>query len=191
MILIVGLGNPGKEYATTRHNLGFMVLDALAAKLSVDFKSSSKWSAEIVQTSGGNKAILAKPTTFMNNSGLAVSKLAQFYQISPADIWVVSDDLDLPFGTIRVRQGGNSGGHNGLNSIIEQLGSNEFCRLRVGICRPDTPGTKPDSAIFVLQPFDENASLEPVLSEASEYLLKAIERGHLDSRTKTVIPVID
>lgn len=191
MKLIVGLGNPGKEYATTRHNLGFMVLDALADKLSVEFKSSSKWSAEIAQKSGGNKAILAKPTTFMNNSGLAVSKIAQFYQISPADIWVVSDDLDLPFGKIRARQGGTSGGHNGLNSIIDQLGTDDFGRLRVGIGQADSPNTQPEAAKFVLQSFAKNEVLEPVINEACHYLLEAIESGQLDSHTLTAAPNID
>lgn len=188
MKLIVGLGNPGKEYATTRHNLGFMVLDALAASLGVEFCSSAKWSADLAQTSGDSKVILAKPTTFMNNSGLAVSKLANFYQLTADDIWVVSDDLDLPFGKIRARRGGTSGGHNGLNSIIDQLGTDNFGRLRVGIGQADTPNTQPEAAIFVLQSFAKNEVLEPVVNEACSFLLNAIDSGQLDSHTLITLP---
>ena len=136
--LVVGLGNPGKEYEGTRHNIGFAVLDRLAEKFGCSFRSKWRFSAKIAEAAAGDagKVVLAKPQTFMNRSGMAVNTLLQWLKVEPAQLLVVVDDADLPLGQIRLRIAGGSGGHNGLRSIIETLGGNEeFARLRVGIGR--------------------------------------------------------
>ncbi len=133
MKLVVGLGNPGDSYEQTRHNIGFVVLDKLRRELS---DKSPEWSAEdkhrawVVKEGG---VILAKPVTFMNNSGEAVGSLASFYKIAPEDIIVVHDDIDLPLGKIRIRQQGGTGGHNGVNSVLSHLKSDKFTRVRLGV----------------------------------------------------------
>lgn len=138
MKLVVGLGNPGKKYEKTRHNLGFMVLDALLEKLEPhektfwDEKKDLKVQIKKIN-SNGHSILLVKPTTFMNNSGFAVSKVLNYYKIDPAELMVAHDDLDLPFGKIRVRMGGAAGGHHGVESIIEQLKTDRFLRIRLGI----------------------------------------------------------
>ena len=136
--LVVGLGNPGKEYEGTRHNIGFAVLDRLAEKFGGSFRSKWRFSAKIAEAAVGDagKVVLAKPQTFMNRSGTAVTTLLQWLKVEPAQLLVIVDDADLPLGQIRLRVAGGSGGHNGLRSIIETLGGNEeFARLRVGIGR--------------------------------------------------------
>ena len=136
--LVVGLGNPGKEYEGTRHNIGFAVLDRLAEKFGCSFRSKWRFSAKIAEAAAGDagKVVLAKPQTFMNRSGTAVNTLLQWLKVEPSQLLVIVDDADLPLGQIRLRIAGGSGGHNGLRSIIETLGGNEeFARLRVGIGR--------------------------------------------------------
>lgn len=135
MKLIIGLGNPGKQYEKTRHNAGFMAVDFLMDKIDLgSFKRQSKFKAEIAEgIIGGKKIIIAKPQTYMNNSGEAVQLLQSFYKIDPEDIIVVYDELDLPLGKIRVRDEGSSAGHNGIKSIIEKLGTDKFMRIRIGI----------------------------------------------------------
>jgi PTH1 family peptidyl-tRNA hydrolase len=136
--LVVGLGNPGKEYEGTRHNIGFAVLDRLAEKFGCSFRSKWRFSAKIAEAMAGDagKVVLAKPQTYMNRSGTAVNTLLQWLKVAPAQLLVVVDDADLPLGQIRLRVAGGSGGHNGLRSIIETLGGDEeFARLRVGIGR--------------------------------------------------------
>ncbi len=132
MRLIVGLGNPGKEYAKSKHNVGFMVLDSYAKAFNLKFVKEAKFQGELVKLSD---AVLLKPRTFMNNSGVSVRAVAQFFQIAPEDILIVSDDLDLPFAKLRLREKGSAGGHNGLKSVIENLSSSNFNRLRIGIDR--------------------------------------------------------
>jgi PTH1 family peptidyl-tRNA hydrolase len=141
--LVVGLGNPGKEYERTRHNIGFAVLDCLAEKLDCSFRRKWRFSAEVAEGAVGDagKVVLAKPRTYMNRSGSAVSALLRWLKVEPAQLLVVVDDADLPLGQIRLRASGGSGGHNGLRSIIEALGGNEeFARLRVGIGRSAPAG---------------------------------------------------
>lgn len=144
MKLIVGLGNPGEKYERTRHNLGFMVLDELLEKFepvdktfwdnNKNLKSELKLlPAKSQKLNATSRILLAKPTTFMNNSGFAVSKVLSFYKIAPFELIVIHDDLDLPFGKIRVRFGGASGGHRGVESIINVLGTDKFLRVRLGI----------------------------------------------------------
>lgn len=141
MKLIVGLGNPGDKYKDTRHNVGFMVVDKLAHELGgadAVWETSQKLVAEMAKT---GEVVLAKPTTFMNASGVAVRKIIDFYKMKPEDVWVIHDDLDLPLGKIRIRVGGASAGHHGIDSIIKELGSDKFVRVRLGIGKVKSGGT--------------------------------------------------
>lgn len=172
--LVVGLGNPGKEYEGTRHNIGFAALDRLAKKFGCSFRKKSRFSAMVAEAVAGDagKVMLAKPQTYMNRSGAAVNALLQWLKIEPAHLLVVVDDADLPLGQIRLRVAGGSGGHNGLLSIIETLGGNEeFARLRVGIGRSAPLGA--DISGHVLGRF---APLERELAEqAVTTAVEAIE----------------
>lgn len=148
--LIVGLGNPGREYADTRHNVGFQIVGRLAEKHALSF---SRKQMEALVASGhiaGARVVLAKPQTWMNESGRAVAPLMRFYKVERDHLLVVYDDLDLPLGALRLRAEGGSGGHKGMKSVIEKLGAQDFPRLRVGIGRP--PG-RMDPVDYVLQPF--------------------------------------
>ncbi len=174
--LITGLGNPGREYRQNRHNVGFMVIDCLAAHLGVTF---SRLESRALVTKGlhqGNRLILAKPQTFMNELGSAVGSLARFYKVEMDNILVTYDDVDLPFGVLRLRPGGGSAGQKGMGSIIERLGGDRFPRLRVGIGRP--PG-RMEAAAYVLQDFgrDESAELPAVLDQAVEAILVYVSQG--------------
>ncbi len=136
--LIVGLGNPGPEYSDTRHNVGFWVTDELAARHKVKFRQSAKWQARTARIAGGDgggDVLLAEPMTFMNLSGRAVRELVTFYKIDVADVLVILDDADLPLGKLRLRMSGSAGGHNGLKSIAQELGTQQFSRLRIGVGR--------------------------------------------------------
>jgi PTH1 family peptidyl-tRNA hydrolase len=139
--LIVGLGNPGAEYADTRHNAGFRFLEGLARRLSVALRPESRFAGTVARTQvDGNEVWLLAPQTYMNLSGDAVAKLARYYKIAPERILVVHDELDLVPGIVRLKQGGGAGGHNGLSDIIAKLGSPDFLRLRLGIGRPANSG---------------------------------------------------
>jgi PTH1 family peptidyl-tRNA hydrolase len=165
--LIVGLGNPGREYANNRHNIGFMTADRWAADHAVSFNKIQHHAIIAQGRSGERRVIVAKPQTFMNDSGRAVGALLRFYKVPVEQLLVIFDDLDLPFGVIRVRADGSAGGHNGMRSIIQHLGGNQFARLRIGIGRP--PG-RMDPAAFVLQDFnrDETAELAALLDRAGQ-----------------------
>jgi PTH1 family peptidyl-tRNA hydrolase len=140
LYLIVGLGNPGKDYARTRHNAGFIVLDQLAKRWRGDWKSEKKFSARIARAGRNEReALLCEPHTFMNSSGEAVAAVVNFYRIALARLLVIVDDADLPLGQLRLRPSGSSGGHHGLESIEQHLGSREYARLRVGIGRTAGP----------------------------------------------------
>jgi PTH1 family peptidyl-tRNA hydrolase len=158
MILIVGLGNPGEKYEKTRHNLGFMVVEKLAREM-VDGQWLMVDKFQSLITKHKSSTILAKPQTMMNASGFAVSKLANFYKIKPEDIWIVHDDVDLPLGKIKIRFGGGAAGHHGVESIIEQLGTDDFTRFRLGIGHP---GRGADAQVekYVLREFDVNEASE-------------------------------
>ncbi|MBC8317662.1 MAG: aminoacyl-tRNA hydrolase [Desulfobulbaceae bacterium] len=139
MFLIAGLGNPGSEYENTRHNVGFLFLDHLAELLKVSF-TQSKWQALDARTTlSGEQVLLLKPQTYMNKSGFSVSGAASYYKVSSDNIIVVHDDIDLPFGKLKITVNRGPGGHNGIKSIISHLGSQDFIRIRVGIGRPETP----------------------------------------------------
>lgn len=149
-VLLAGLGNPGPRYAGNRHNVGFMVLDELAARIGGKFKAH-KSGAEVVEGRlAERRVVLAKPRSFMNLSGGPVSATAKFYKIAPDGVVVVHDELDLPFGAVKLKLGGGDNGHNGLRSITESLGTKEYYRVRFGIGRP--PG-RMDPADFVLKDF--------------------------------------
>jgi PTH1 family peptidyl-tRNA hydrolase len=128
--LIVGLGNPGREYVDTRHNVGFMIVDRLAAAAAAEFRLEKGWKSQLART---GPVYLCKPQTYMNLSGEAVRALGDFYKIAPEQMLIVLDDMALPLGKLRLRPSGSAGGHNGLKSVIEQLGTQEIPRLRVGI----------------------------------------------------------
>ena len=161
--LIVGLGNPGPEYETTRHNVGFWFVDHLAAKLKISLAPQSKFFGKAGRD---GDVWLLEPTTYMNRSGQAVAALANFYKITPAEVLVIHDDLDLPPGGIRLKQGGGNGGHNGLKDIQAKLGTPDFWRLRIGIGHPRTLGLSQQVADFVLhQPRkEEQPDIEHALS---------------------------
>ena len=166
--LIVGLGNPGEKYEKTRHNVGFLVVTELARRHGVKFSRNTSCQGWTAQTKQGEQVYdILLPLTYMNHSGLAVKRLAEARTIAPADILVVCDDFNLDFGFLRLRQNGSDGGHNGLSSIIAELGTRDFPRLRVGI---GTPPAGQDAADYVLKEFlaRESKSLAPVLAEAAD-----------------------
>ena len=150
-LLVVGLGNPGPRYETTRHNLGFLVADILAERMGSGFKVHKR-SGALATTGrlGGRSVVLAKPRTYMNESGRQVGPLANFYSVAAADVIAIHDELDIDFGRIRLKLGGGEGGHNGLRSVASALSTKDFQRVRVGVGRP--PGRK-DPATFVLENF--------------------------------------
>jgi len=176
MFLIVGLGNPGAEYARTRHNLGFMLLDRLAADAAVNVRRSECQSFVGSGLIENQRVMLARPQTFMNLSGEAVSCLISKSEFEAAKLIVISDDLALPFGSIRLRQRGSAGGHNGLKSIISALGTNEFIRLRIGI-QPEHAIS--DAKNFVLNEFTrtERESLPEILARAAEAMRSVLRDG--------------
>ncbi len=152
MKLIVGLGNPGKQYTQTRHNLGWTLLDSLADSMQAKWEQHHKAKAEVCKLMIGDDAImLAKPQTFMNESGQAVAPLLQFYKLTPADLIVVHDDLDLPFGELRISVNASAAGHNGVKSVISLVGTQDFTRLRLGIKTDRTQRVPADA--FVLERF--------------------------------------
>jgi PTH1 family peptidyl-tRNA hydrolase len=178
--LVVGLGNPGREYVGTRHNIGFEVLDRLAVKCGGSFKQKSRFAAEVAEVSleDGGKLVLAKPQTFMNRSGVAVAALVQWLKILPSDLLVVVDDADLPLGQIRLRQAGGSGGHNGLASIIEMLGGNEeFARVRVGIGRRGPAGEDITGHVLGRFATAEREEAEAAAKEAVEAVECCLKEG--------------
>ena len=172
--LIVGLGNPGREYRENRHDIGFMLIDSLASRLGA--KMSRMQSKALVASARHNdaKIILAKPQTFMNLSGQAIQGLVRFYKTPLENILVAHDDLDLPFETIRLRPGGGAGGQKGIKSTIQHLGTNDFPRLRLGIGRP--PG-RMDPAAYVLQDFSKGDEqfLKEVLDRAVDAALRFVD----------------
>jgi peptidyl-tRNA hydrolase, PTH1 family len=150
-LLVVGLGNPGPDYAKTRHNLGFVVADILADRIGSGFKVHKRSGAEVTTGRlGGRSVVLAKPRVYMNESGRQVGPLAKFYSVAPADVIILHDELDIDFGQIRLKFGGGVAGHNGLRSVSSALGTNDFQRVRIGVGRP--PG-RMDGAAFVLGNF--------------------------------------
>ena len=172
--LIVGLGNPGPKYAQTRHNVGFVFVDELARSKGATFRPDTKFHGEVCSVSvDGANLWLLKPSTFMNRSGQAVAALARFYKVPPEAVLVVHDELDIPAGQLRLKQGGGHGGHNGLRDIISQLGSREFLRLRIGI---DHPGSSREVSDYVLTKASaaDQAKIDEAIDEALRSLPQII-----------------
>lgn len=177
MWLIVGLGNPGERYARTRHNIGFEALDTLARRHGLEFRDRRANSLVAEGQIAGQRVALAKPQTFMNLSGHAVSALRTWYKIDPArELLVIYDDLDLPFAKLRLRERGSAGTHNGMRSVVQQLGSGEFPRLRIGIGQPPV---KMDMAAYVLARFtpEEEAALPALLDTVADAVEVVLREG--------------
>ena len=170
--LVAGLGNPGAEYLRTRHNIGFMVVDLLAHRAGLTWEKSSKWDAATVKF---GEALLVKPASYMNRSGQPLFAIAQFFKIAPEEIFVVLDDFSLPLGRLRIRQSGSPGGHNGLESIVVQFGTEEIPRLRVGIGPAPAEGTSD----FVLSNFfeEEKELVRSTITRAADAVKCAIDKG--------------
>jgi PTH1 family peptidyl-tRNA hydrolase len=165
-LLVAGLGNPGKEYARTRHNLGHMVVDELARRHGATFRSKFSGDLTDVRLDGVRVALL-KPQTYMNESGRSVGAAARFYKLPPEQLLVVHDEVDLELGRLQARAGGGLAGHNGLRSLGQHLGTQDFLRLRIGVGRPERGDPRP-VADWVLSPFDELFDVEALVSRASE-----------------------
>ena len=181
MRLLVGLGNPGPQYRDTRHNVGFWVADEIARRWEVSDGWRENFDALTVRarSAGGETAMVAKPLTFMNLSGFAVSRLAQYFQVEPADTLVIVDEVALPLGRLRARRSGSAGGHNGLKSIVEQLGTDAFPRLRVGVGRGDGRRDLADHVLSKFEPTERATSEAAVLraADAAEmFVADGIER---------------
>ena len=177
--LLVGLGNPGREYAANRHNVGFMVVDLLAGRMGVKFGRHKRAHAEVAEGRlfvGGPRAVLVKPLTYMNLSGAPVVALSQFFKVPVENVVAVHDELDVPYGQLRVKRGGGEGGHNGLRSMSKSLGSKEYARVRFGIGRP--PGRQ-DPADFVLSDFStaERKELEFLVDRAADVVESVVTKG--------------
>ncbi|MCA2213853.1 aminoacyl-tRNA hydrolase [Jidongwangia harbinensis] len=177
--LVVGLGNPGKEYAGHRHNVGFRVVDLLASRVGAKFGRSKRAHAEVAEGRlgyGGPKLILLKPLTYMNLSGSAVASLAQFFKVPLEQVLAVHDELDVPFGQVRAKLGGGEGGHNGLRSMSKSLGSKDYARVRFGIGRP--PGRQ-DPADYVLSDFGsaERKELDFLVDRAADVTEAVVLEG--------------
>ncbi|WP_282819594.1 aminoacyl-tRNA hydrolase [Curtobacterium flaccumfaciens] len=189
ILVVVGLGNPGPDYAGNRHNVGQMVLDELASRMGATFKKhkTPNQVAEGRLVPGGTRLVLAKPGSFMNTSGGPVSSVLGFYSATPADLVVVHDELDLPFDTVRLKGSGGHGGHNGLRDIIKATGTNDFMRVRVGIGRP--PGRQ-DPADYVLRDFSaaEKKTLPILLADAADAVQAIAEVGLLAAQQRVHAP---
>ena len=185
-MLIVGLGNPGEKYTHTRHNVGFTVLDALAERLEEGFTPHADLHADVIETNvDGQKVILAKPTTFMNTSGEAVQALAHRYNVPSCDIWIVYDEVMLPFGVLRVRLEGSAGGHNGVRSVIDALGADDFIRFRFGV---DEPPQEMELSNWVLSKFTEaeRKALPAMIDRVATKLHDSIKSGSVEGVTENL-----
>ena len=187
--LVVGLGNPGPSYAGNRHNVGAMVLDELAARAGVKLSPGKGKRARTLIGEGrlaGRRVVLARPTSYMNESGGPVRGLLDYHSIAPTDLVVLHDELDIPFASVRLKRGGGEGGHNGLRSITRSTGTKDYLRVRVGIGRP--PGRQ-DAADFVLKDFSatERKELDLLLAEAADATEELLTRG-LEAAQNVVHP---
>lgn len=181
--LVIGLGNPGDRYRATRHNVGHMVVDELAARVGASFKRHPRATALVAEgrtEPGGPKLVLAKSTGFMNTSGGPFSQLVQYFGIDPERVIVVHDELDIAFDSVRLKRGGGHGGHNGLRDISSAIGA-EYLRVRVGIGRP--PGRQ-DPADYVLRPFssEERDNLPVLVADAADAVELLVQRGLVDAQ---------
>lgn len=180
MKLVVGLGNPGKKYENTRHNAGFLVLDELVARAGMQWRSDSRFESEVSKGAlAGHDCLALKPQTYMNCSGRAVQKAAAYFKVKLDDIVVLYDDVDVPAGKVKVRISGGHGGHNGVRSLIECLGSASFPRVKIGVGKPADSGLRVDVADWVLAPMGsaELENLRSVMADDALLRLKNIFQG--------------
>ena len=181
MKLVVGLGNPGKQYEATKHNIGFMVIDAIADSVShTPWREEQK--AEVCSINvAGEKVLLVKPQTFMNASGESVGPLMRYYKIDPSDVYCIYDDMDLPVGKLRIRPNGSSGGHNGIKSIIQNLGGDKFPRVKVGVGQP-----KDNLVNHVLGKFskEDREHIEKVIPVVSDAIVEIVKNDAKESMNK-------
>ncbi len=179
MNLIVGLGNPGREYGNNRHNVGFMCLNYFAKKHGIPFDRKQAKARIGVGKVAGKEVVLAKPQTFMNSSGQSVSLLLKKFNIPLDDLVVIHDDLDLPLGKIRIRPGGSAGGHKGIQSIIDAIGSQDFARIKIGIGRPVNDSTEDEIIDYVLSTFtaDEKKVIAEAIPRVSEAIFCLLTEG--------------
>ena len=178
--LIAGLGNPGRSYANNRHNIGFICLRYFARTQGIKFDKKQGLARIGTGTVAGGKVVLARPQTFMNKSGQSVSRLVRKFKVKPQDLLVIHDDLDLPLAKIRISSGSGSGGHKGINSIIAELGTQDFTRIRVGTGRPAKPNpTEDDIIAYVLSDFtpQERKAVNPVIPKVAEAILCLLTEG--------------
>ncbi|MGI8433633.1 MAG: aminoacyl-tRNA hydrolase [Nocardioidaceae bacterium] len=185
--LVVGLGNPGPSYARTRHNVGQMVLDVLAVRQQASWRRDRSGRADVVEGRVGGipgvRVVLAKPRSYMNESGGPVATLMRFHKASPERLVVVHDEIDLPYATLRIKRGGGDNGHNGLRSLRQSLATGEFCRVRIGVGRP--PGRQ-DPADFVLAPFAaaQRTELGVHLETAADAVESLVTSGLIDTQSR-------
>ena len=182
-LVAIGLGNPGKEYAQTRHNVGHWCIDRLAEIHSVGRFKRSRLSDVAEGTIGGRRVVLAKPRTYVNESGRAVTSLMTKYGAAPGDLLVVYDEMDLPVGSIRLRARGGSGGHNGMKSIIDSAGTQEFTRLRMGVGRPARSGEEIEHVLGSMRR-DERAAVDEALSRAAEAIEAVLHDGVVEAMNR-------
>lgn len=174
-VLVAGLGNPGREYAATRHNAGWMVLDELARRHGASWRS--KFSGQLADLRiEGTRLALLKPETYMNESGRSIAAAARFYKTRVDDVLVVHDDVDLDEGRLQARRGGGLAGHNGLRSIVQALGSQDFARVRIGVGRPGR-GDRRSIADFVLSPFEAQTDVEALVARAADAVEAIVSEG--------------
>jgi PTH1 family peptidyl-tRNA hydrolase len=183
MNLIIGLGNPGKAYANNRHNIGFRCLNKLAKVYGIPLAQRGCQAQFGIGQIADTEVVLAKPRTFMNLSGKSVKLLMQRFQVAPSNVLIIHDDLDLPLGKLRLYSGGGSGGHKGVESIITEVGSRDFPRVRVGIGRPQEGG---DATVYVLSDFspEERAVIEDTIAMVTEAVLYLLREGIVAAMNK-------
>ena len=175
--LVVGLGNPGPSYAATRHNVGYLVTDVLAARIGSGFKAHTSRRADVVEGRlSGERTVLGRSRSYMNDSGGAVSTLAKYYDVEPELLIVVQDELDLPFGSLRIKFGGGDNGHNGLRDIRRALGTGDFFRVRIGIGRPGSRGGVTDHVLKTFSSSDRK-KLPGFIQEAADAVESLMSRG--------------
>ena len=181
-LLVAGLGNPGREYEQTRHNVGWLVADELARRHGGSFRS--KFSGRVAEVRVGDRRLaLLKPETYMNESGRSVGAAARFYKVPPERTLLVHDDVDLEEGRLQVRLGGGLAGHNGLRSIAQHFGTNDFLRLRIGVGRPERGDRRP-VADYVLSPFDPSFDVEELVARAADAVEALAARGLAAAQTQ-------
>jgi peptidyl-tRNA hydrolase, PTH1 family len=174
-LLVAGLGNPGREHASDRHNAGWMVVDELARRHSGSFRA--KFSGRLAETRIGDARVaLLRPETYMNESGRSIGAAARFFKVAPEDVLVVHDDVDLPVGRLQARLGGGLAGHNGLRSISDVLGTAEFTRLRIGVGRPERGDPRP-VADYVLSPFAPEDDVEEIVGRSADAVESLLAEG--------------